>query len=118
MKPRTLYEGHRREPENSVIVRLEPEETIIPLRPYPSLNLITHSPHFDWGYMGAAPKQLALAILLDATGDEAIALRHYSDFAFIIVANFQDDWMIYHTRVIDWLDGRESKILAENLCQN
>ena len=41
------------------------------------LELRNHSPAgFAWGYAGSGPAQLALAILLDATGSPTLALRH------------------------------------------
>jgi len=47
----------------------------------PSLALRNHSPDgFEWGHLGSEPAQLALALLLDVTGDPAAAERHYQDF--------------------------------------
>lgn len=84
-----------------------------------SQRVVNHSPDgFQWGYLGSGPAQLALAILLHTTGDERLALRHYQDFKFMIVANFGDDWYISQEEILEWLDGRESKILAENICRN
>jgi hypothetical protein len=45
------------------------------------LELRNHSPTgFAWGYGGSGPAQLALALLVDATQDQTLALRHYQDF--------------------------------------
>ena len=121
MKTRTIYEGHRRSDigHQEVTIRREPEGSVTPLWPNWSLQLRRHSPDgFRWGYLGSGPAQLALALLLDATGDEELSMRHYQDFKFIIVANFRDDWYITKDEILEWLDGRESRILAENLCQN
>ena len=41
---------------------------------------------FEWGYSGEGPSQLALAMLLEVTGDERIARKHCEDFKFNIVA--------------------------------
>ncbi len=58
-----------------------------PLDPKPSQALRNHSPDgFEWGYAGSGPAQLALAILLDYTGDAATALRHYQTFKAEIIA--------------------------------
>ena len=59
------------------------------LSPEPSQKLINHSPDgFNWGYGGSGPAQLALAILLDTTGDEELALRNYQDFKWDVIAKF------------------------------
>lgn len=47
---------------------------------------------FEWTYEGAAPAQLALALLADHFGDDDEALRHYEAFMRAIVANFDNDW--------------------------
>jgi hypothetical protein len=47
---------------------------------------------FEWTYEGAAPAQLALALLADHFGDGDKALRHYEVFMREIVANFDNDW--------------------------
>jgi hypothetical protein len=57
------------------------------LDPGPSLKLRNHSPDgFEWGYGGSGPAQLALAILLDFTGDEALAQTFYQRFKFDRIA--------------------------------
>ena len=49
----------------------------LPLR----LDLDNHSPDgFAWGYGGSGPAQLALALLADALGDDAEALRLHMRF--------------------------------------
>lgn len=121
MTNRILYEGHRRSESGGqeVTVRHEPDGTVIPLLPFKNQRLVNHSPSgFQWGYLGSGPAQLSLALLLDATGEEALSLRHYQDFKFLVVANWADDWMISQSDILDWLDTRESRALAENLCQN
>jgi hypothetical protein len=47
---------------------------------------------FEWGYEGAAPAQLALAILADHLGDGAAALRFHESFMRAVVANFSNEW--------------------------
>jgi hypothetical protein len=57
------------------------------LTPERSLALVNHSPSgFEWGYGGSGPAQLALALLLDYTGDEAFALDHYQAFKTEVVS--------------------------------
>jgi hypothetical protein len=71
------YIGERRQ-GRLVVVRV-PEGTR--LTPDRSLELTNHSPSgFEVGYCGSGPAQLALAVLLDYTGDEAFALNHYQAF--------------------------------------
>lgn len=58
-----------------------------PLDPKPSQALRNHSPDgFEWGYAGSGPAQLALAMLLDYTGDAATAIRHYQMFKAEFIA--------------------------------
>jgi hypothetical protein len=47
---------------------------------------------FEWSYEGAAPAQLALAILADHTGGSQRALKLYEPFMKHIVANFDNEW--------------------------
>jgi len=50
------------------------------------LGLANHSPTgFEWGYAGSGPAQLALALLADALGDDARALRLHQEFKFRVV---------------------------------
>ncbi|MDP6517674.1 MAG: DUF6166 domain-containing protein [Alphaproteobacteria bacterium] len=47
---------------------------------------------FEWTYEGAAPAQLALALLADHLGDDDRALALYEAFMRRVVANFENDW--------------------------
>lgn len=47
---------------------------------------------FEWTYEGAAPAQLALALLADHLGDDARALALCEPFMRAAVANFDNDW--------------------------
>lgn len=47
---------------------------------------------FEWSYEGAAPAQLALALLLDHCDSADKALAHYREFMREIVANFNNEW--------------------------
>ncbi len=47
---------------------------------------------FEWSYEGAAPAQLALAILADHLGDGQKALAHHERFMARVVANFDNEW--------------------------
>lgn len=82
------------------------------LMPGPSQKLYNHSPTgFSWGYCGSGPAQLALAILLDVTGDEELALRHHQPFKDKYVAGWKDDWEITSAQVLDWINGKVDGIL-------
>lgn len=53
----------------------------------PRNDLSNHSPDgFEWGYGGSGPAQLALALLADATGNDALALEYHQRFKFAHVA--------------------------------
>ncbi len=76
------------------------------LLPGPSQKLWNHSPDgFEWGYGGSGPAQLALAILLDFTGDDKKAWRAYQTFkddkiatapleGFTITGREINEWMV------------------------
>ena len=69
-----------------------------------SLKIRNHSPDgFNWGYFGSGPSQLALAILLDFTDSEQMALELYQDFKREFVANFHDTWTLSGQQIQDWL---------------
>ena len=79
-----------------------------PLPLDPSLKLRQHSPTgFAWGYLGSGPAQLALAILLDATGDEELAQRHYMSFKEDFVARWPEKWLITTSDIDAWMEFEE-----------
>lgn len=47
---------------------------------------------FEWTYEGAAPAQLALAILAEHYQNDDKALAHHEPFMREIVANFDNEW--------------------------
>lgn len=49
---------------------------------------------FEWTYEGAAPAQLALALLADHFQDDDKALTHRQQFMREIVANFDNEWVM------------------------
>ena len=85
-------------------------------RPLPlHLELRNHSPTgFAWGYGGSGPSQLALAILMDATGEQALALRHYQEFKFNFVAGWGDSWRITQAEVFSFLASREYPVACRS----
>ncbi|WP_080508373.1 MULTISPECIES: DUF6166 domain-containing protein [Haloferacaceae] len=78
-----VYVGYRR--QGRVIVEKRPgEEQLTPER---SLELVNHSPSgFEVGYCGSGPAQLGLALLLDYTDDEEVALAEYMAFKTEVVS--------------------------------
>lgn len=73
-----IYRGERRGDRFIVTMRID-DQTIGPLDP--AHHIRNHSPDgFAWGYAGSGPAQLALALLVDASGDEELAAIAYQDF--------------------------------------
>jgi hypothetical protein len=73
------------------------------------LELRNHSPTgFEWGYGGSGPAQLSLAILMDASNDPTLALRHYHDFKFQFVAGWDKSWNITLKEITSFLAAREN----------
>lgn len=67
------YLGRRR-PDGSVMVTEGPRG--LPLR----IDLRSHGATFEWGPGESGPAQLALALIADATSDDARALATYREF--------------------------------------
>ena len=77
------YVGYRQRGQ-AIVEKLPGQERLTPER---SLELANHSlSGFEWGYGGSGPAQLALALLLDYTDDEAFALDHYQEFKTEVVS--------------------------------
>ncbi len=49
---------------------------------------------FEWTYLGDAPQQLALAILVDHLGDGQKALALSEGFMTSVIANLDNDWKL------------------------
>lgn len=84
----------------------------LPLTPDRSQGVRNHSPTgFSWGYAGSGPAQLALALLLDVTDDEFIALTYYQDFKWQVVAKWdtQQNWYMTSRQVLDWLSTQAAQ---------
>ncbi len=48
---------------------------------------------FEWGYEGAGPRRLALAMLVDHCGDAQQAFESYPVFTETVIAEFKgDEW--------------------------
>lgn len=79
------------------------------LDPGPSQKVWNHSPDgFQWGYGGSGPAQLALAILLDVTGDEQLSVRLHQDFKRDKIAQLDDRFVLTEDEIRDWLAERRN----------
>lgn len=64
-----------------------------------------HTGAFDWGYMGSAPRQLALAILLAVGFDVPTCVQFYTRFCESYVRHFPaDSWQLGKATIILWLN--------------
>ena len=82
------------------------------LTPQASIEVRDFSLEFNWGYGGASPSQLALAILLDVTSNPEEALRYSAWFKDDYVARWGDQWSISEQVVKDWLQIQKGGVLA------
>ena len=90
--------------DTEVYVREKGEERILELR----LDLRSHSPTgFNWGYGGSGPAQLALALLVDASNDNDLALEYYQRFKDEVVAGWPSNshWKVDQNTILRWLDA-------------
>src|SRR6266540_459892 len=62
---------------------------------------------FEWTYEGAAPQQLALAILVDHLRDKERAIRLSLPFMKKVVANLDNDWALSAEEIDGALRGME-----------
>jgi hypothetical protein len=81
-----VYVGYRQR-GRAIVEKQSDREQLTPER---SLELANHSPSgFSWGYAGSGPAQLALALLLDYTDDEDVALEEYMAFKTEVVSQLE-----------------------------
>jgi len=110
--PNKSYLGYRAEEESGVTILIErPGEALIAtaLEIEPSRKLYNHSSEFSWSYSGSGPAQLALALLLDATGDEQLALSLHQQFKDKVVAGWGDTWSISDEKILAWVKENRGK---------
>lgn len=77
-----------------------------PLSVKPSLKLWNHSPTgFEWGYGGSGPAQLALALLLDATGEKDLSVRLHQRYKAEVVCKWKrgSSWKTTRTEILAWV---------------
>lgn len=77
----------------------------------PSQRLSLKEVSFDWGKPGAGADQLALAILLELTGEKNFALNNYAAFsASWVVALPHDKDFLGWSKIDEWVTARGGKI--------
>lgn len=97
----------------TVYIVIRDQHPLKELTPERSQAVYNHSPDgFAYGYGGSGAAQLALAILLDALDDEALARANYQDFKWAFVAKWQPDqtWAIDEEEIRDWLADKNTAV--------
>ena len=102
-----FYDGWKNDNATLPPIVWRSDGEVLPLEP--SLAIRALSPFFDWGYDGDAPSQLALAVLLDHTGDKRRSLEYYEDFKDYRVARWNNTWELRSTELEGWLIDREMR---------
>ncbi len=101
-----LYTGSRAEAgEATVFVWEDGHPTLLPIQN--SQRLFNHSSGYAWGYEGSGPAQLALAILLDFTGDEELAVKSHQAFKREVIARIPQDtssWEVTGQQIESFLE--------------
>jgi len=103
-----IYEGSLRGEYKPLVVRYERNElgrvSMEVFDPAPSQEIYNHSPDgFSWGYRGSGPAQLALALLLDATGNKDLALGYHQEFKEDFIAGFGETWQLDAGQIQRWV---------------
>ena len=100
---RIVYRGTRSPLDHECLVVTRNAQL---LHPFDSQQIINHSPDgFNCGYGGSGPAQLALALLLDATGDPDLAISQHQNFKRCFVMDWADEWEISQEDIITWLNS-------------
>jgi hypothetical protein len=106
-RPTRIYSGART--EEGCVVRVT--DTAQPvgergfhiLDPEVSRQVADYCAVFDWGRSTSAGKQLALALLLDVTGEPDRAMRWCELFAERYVGNLSPEWTVPELDIELWL---------------
>jgi len=99
-----IYRGFRYQEAGNLIVSKDEES----LSPVPSQRVFSHSPNgFQWGYGGSGPAQLALALLLDVTGQPELAVRLHQDFKREFVACWGEQWEMTSEEILKWVETKK-----------
>ncbi|MBA7558655.1 hypothetical protein ES708_00261 [subsurface metagenome] len=78
----------------------------------PSLKLYSHSPDgFQWGDQRLGCAQLALAILLDLTGEPELSVRLHQEFKRDLIATSSKQLILTEPDIRRWLqEDRETQV--------
>jgi hypothetical protein len=102
-QPDDTYVGFRINGEAFVQVRPADGEPL-PLWERYDLALLSER-GFEWGYSGAGPAQLALALIADATGDGALAKALHRPFmSHWVMGQPHDGWKLPVSEVRAWAE--------------
>ena len=69
---------------------------------------------FEWGYGGSGPSDLALNILLQATGDRDFSAKYHQAFKWQFVAKLPADGGVIAARDVEsWIKERDPEFILE-----
>ena len=68
---------------------------------------------FEWGYEGAEPAQLALAILADHLDDNGQAMKLHRKFMSEVIADLENEWEITSNDLDEMLLERREQLNPE-----
>ncbi|MDY3558139.1 DUF6166 domain-containing protein [Gemmata sp. JC673] len=74
------------------------------LEPHESRHVCDYAAGFEWGYSGAGPLQLALALVLDATADPQLALDCHQWYMWAAVSQWGASWLTTAGEVRGWVE--------------
>ena len=102
MKRTKIYEGQRGKGNRTVVTVSGPP---LPLR----LDIVDHSPTgFEWGYAGAGPQQLSIAILADYLENDELVKKYYRSFTWDVIQHIKWD---EHWKLL----GIEVELVVDNI---
>lgn len=106
--PDTRYRGVRLVDAGVITVRVsvEGQPLVLP-------HTLRCASGYEWGYGGAGPAMLALALVRDATGDTEVSFRCYTWFKWAVVACWGQSWEITAHEIREWVNQWEAETLMK-----